>query len=432
MTADESAEGETESGWAVEAELEPGLLRVSREGESRWFVRIGGGHADPVLAAEAAVWPGVRRMTAAPGPGLLVPRCRGGLLTHALRAHGGLPAAQALGVLEEAVEAVLAAPRTAAGWTRMTSGALALTESGRIAVVPGRLRAEAETTDSAACGEILHAALTGGPWSGRPLAETAPAAPAAVRRLTEHLLAGTPAAGLRTVLRRVRELDPQRERGFLPAEAGVAAEDAPTGVLDGQIVSHLRGARAGEGGHCSTRKDARTRSRSGPPARSLPSGRLRAVGAAGASAAVLLAGAWLLAPGMRGETSRTEGPGQTTAVPHAASSAEGDAASGADPAAAFAALTRERSAAVAAGDREALMALTVPGSPAAQADVDAAPLPCQDCGELAVDDIRILDDSEPGAAVLRARMRAGDGDWSEITIELREGEVGWQVHSVHG
>ncbi|GAA2105617.1 hypothetical protein [Brevibacterium salitolerans] len=430
-----------EEHWVVEAEAGSGLLRVRRGAEIAWLSVPGedGPVGEAVLEAEAEAWGcQLAAVDDAGGArtGLLVPRWSGGLLADVLRRRGGLPEGQALGVLEEALEAVLASPRPPGGHSRVSLYAFAVRNDGRIAVVPGRLRPEARTTDSAACGEILHAALTGREWAdaGGPLSVTAPAADPRVRELTAALLESSASSpGLRGVLRRVRELGPDRARGFLPAEAGVEVDDAPTGVLAAEVVSRLREVPAESSAE---RRDRHPATRA---ARSCRSGRVGRLvrrqwrSAAGAACAVLLGtGAWLVVAG-----SSDTGRSAETAAPAPAHSATPPETPRENPLEAFAALTQRRSAAVAAGDAEALARLTVPGSPAAAADAAVELTPCPDCGEVKLEGLESVGDPasgepDPDTAHVRAWMRTGDGRWADVEVELRRHEGRWKVHAVRG
>src|SRR5699024_6935560 len=116
---------------------------------------------------------------------------------------------------------------------------------------PARFRTGALRTDAAELGELLHLALTGSMWeeTGLPLSETAPEVPAPVAALVTDLLDGTALTGgavdrdgVAAMRARIARLGPTRDRGFLPAEPGVAVEDAPTGTLSPDVVVALRGA----------------------------------------------------------------------------------------------------------------------------------------------------------------------------------------------
>src|SRR5690606_995044 len=105
-------------------------------------------------------------------------------------------------------------------------------------------RAVAARTDSAELGEILHLALTGRTWeeTGVPLALSAPEVPADVAQLVTDLLEDSVRlADPETLRARIRSLEPSRDRGFLPAEPGVAEDSAPTATLGADLVRELRG-----------------------------------------------------------------------------------------------------------------------------------------------------------------------------------------------
>src|SRR5699024_3585791 len=171
--------------------------------------------------------------------GLLVDRCEGGLLEAALRRRGGMPAPQALGVLDETLGLLDGSPAAPAGASRVAIRSVAVQRNGDLALIPARFRTGALRTDAAELGELLHLALTGSMWeeTGLPLSETAPEVPAPVAALVTDLLDGTALTGgavdrdgVAAMRARLARLGPTRGRGFLPAGAGVPAAAAPTGT----------------------------------------------------------------------------------------------------------------------------------------------------------------------------------------------------------
>src|SRR5690606_366498 len=153
--------------------------------------------------------------------GLLVPRCAGGLLDAALRIRDGMAPPLALGLRDDVLELLSAAPAAPPGTSRGTRRASAHDAAGAVVLLPGRTRAVAARTDSAELGEILHLALTGRTWeeTGVPLALSAPEVPADVAQLVTDLLEDSVRlADPETLRARIRSLEPSRDRGLLPAE----------------------------------------------------------------------------------------------------------------------------------------------------------------------------------------------------------------------
>lgn len=250
--------------WSEEARIDAGIVRVRRgdvprgDSAARWFIR-GPEHSVEDLTGEAAAFPGSVPERIDGQAGLLVPRCEGGLLSAALRERGGMSATLALGVLEEVLELLIAAPPAPEGESRVALRGFAVDRHGGLVLLPARTRNAAVATDSAELGELLHLALTGLTWeeTGVPLTVTAPEVPVAVAGLVTDLLAGTEEfadshSGARSragavgrvdlvgLRERIRALGPARERGFRPAEPGVDPDAAPTATLDADLVKALR------------------------------------------------------------------------------------------------------------------------------------------------------------------------------------------------
>ena len=111
----------------------------------------------------------------------------------------------------------------------------------------------------------------------------------------------------------------------------------------------------------------------------------------------------------------------------------------ADPASAVVALSRERALAIAEGDREALSALTVPGSPAAAADATmplaACAAACPSPRALELTEIEVLEapgdaeDDSARAAVGATMVTEGEPGVPVIFL-LERADSGWLVHSV--
>lgn len=434
--------------WVVETEIDGELARV-RAGElTRWFVRDGpvpGNSGTTVCESEASAWPHAAVARVDGRPGLLVPRCEGGLLVDALRRRGGMDASLALGVLDEALEVLEDAPAAPQGASRTSMRGFAVDGSGDIVVLPGRLRDAASRTDSAELGELLHLALTGRTWeeTGLPLALTAPEVPVAVTSLVTDLLEGDDGDVDRTRLRvRIAALGPSRERGFLPAEPGVPDDAAPTGTLGSDVVSALRGARPGradpdtsprrEGAPRSRPRSARSR-RAERTRRGSRTSRSRVRMTTASTIALccagVIAGVGLMIKGATGEAPHaqprtgstaaelphsepsTEHPAASTGTPDAvtaatdeateeSSAAAGsqDAATADDPLTAVVELSRLRAEAFADADGDALAGLTVPQSPAAVADAELDLDGCDGCvaapGALEITDVHTVAPSD--------------------------------------
>src|SRR5690625_4447384 len=180
--------------WVVEETIDPHLLRVRSGVRTRWFALV---DSDEVGEHEATVWHDVRGASVAGRGGLLVDRCEGGLLEAALRRRGGMPAPQALGVLDETLGLLDGSPAAPAGASRVAIRSVAVQRNGDLALIPARFRTGALRTDAAELGELLHLALTGSMWeeTGLPLSETAPEVPAPVAALVTDLLDGTALTG---------------------------------------------------------------------------------------------------------------------------------------------------------------------------------------------------------------------------------------------
>lgn len=112
----------------------------------------------------------------------------------------------------------------------------------------------------------------------------------------------------------------------------------------------------------------------------------------------------------------------------------------ADPASAVVALSRERALAIAEGDREALSALTVPGSPAAAADATmplaACAAACPSPRALELTEVEVLeapgDDAEDDSAraAVGATMVTEGEPGVPVIFLLERADSGWLVHSV--
>lgn len=148
--------------WTHEAAIDDGIIRVRADRSTRWFITPDQPGTD--VAEELHGFPSAAAGRVHDREGLLVPRCAGGLLDPALRVRGGMAPPLALGLLDEALELLTAAPAAPPGTSRVTRRALALDADGAVVLLPGRLRAAAARTDSAELGEILHLALTGRTW----------------------------------------------------------------------------------------------------------------------------------------------------------------------------------------------------------------------------------------------------------------------------
>lgn len=448
--------------WTHEAAIDDGIIRVRADRSTRWFITPDQPGTD--VAEELHGFPSAAAGRVHDREGLLVPRCAGGLLDPALRVRGGMAPPLALGLLDEALELLTAAPAAPPGTSRVTRRALALDADGAVVLLPGRLRAAAARTDSAELGEILHLALTGRTWeeTGVPLELTAPEVPSDVARLVTDLLEDT--AGHmepHSIRARICALGPSRDRGFLPAEPGVSEDAAPTATLGGDLVRELRGVpRAGRGAEAapssagdSVRRERRRerrrpstragRDRSRSPGRGR--GRQIVVLAAGIGVCCgiilmirSLTGADAIDPQAESlRTGATTGPVAGTDATDGAIVPTEDSA---DPASAVVALSRERALAIAEGDREALSALTVPGSPAAAADATmplaACAAACPSPRALELTEIEVLeapggDAEDDGArAAVGATMVTEGEPGVPVIFLLERADSGWLVHSV--
>ena len=466
--------------WHIEGRIDPALLRVRCGERTRWFALVG---SDEVGESESQTWPDVRGACVGGHAGLLVARCEGGLLEQGLRRRGGMPASWALGVLDEVLELLEAAPAAPPGLTRAAIRCFGVDRRGAVVLIPGRFGHRAERSDTAELGELLHLALTGVTWeeTGLPLRETAPDVPDTVSALVTDLLDGSVVvdstgrrAGLVELRGRIATLGPSRDRGFLPAEPGVREEDAPTGTLSPDVVVALRGSPRSSipaqvrlpaqartpaqaqtpdsvpspAARARTRTSARTRrgrvrAERGRRRRVLSTGVLLACVVCAASGAVLMAtGA--------GEAEVSAGAGAETS-PHAPVQPPDPAPEPpTGPLDAAVELTRARAAAFEAGDPEALAAVTVPGSPAAAADADRALEDCADCAEaLSLSDVRVIPDPEaptadggtsdreaqpPEAgqrAHVHATMRSAGAAPLPVLLVLEFHDDRWRVHEVH-
>lgn len=476
--------------WNVEEQIDPVLFRVRCGELTRWFALV---DSDEVGESESTVWPHVHGASVGGRTGLLIPRCEGGLLDEALRRRGGMPAPHALGVIDEVLELLENAPAAPAGGSRAAIRSFAVKRSGDMTLVPGRFRTAAERSDSAELGELLHLALTGSTWeeTGVPLSETAPEVPAAVCALVTDMLEGVMLTGgvgehadVQELRARVARLGPSRDRGFIPAEPGVLEEDAPTGTLSPDVVVALRGAppnasvvhgsrvrtsrpRDPQSPRVQTRSTddarlhrpdaARTRRDRRRVERGRRHGRL-SVGILVACAACVAAGAVLMGTGA-GEADPTPPPPSPLAQPSSgAGQVSPDAtrepgafgARSSGPLDAAVELTRARAEAFAVGDADALAAVTVPGSPAAEADSEQTLGECAGCADaLSLSDVGLaLDQEAPGAsgeqqyeegqvptegqqARVHATMRSAGAEPISVVFVLEWFDEHWRVHNVH-
>ena len=446
--------------WTVEAAIDDGIVRVRADRSTRWFIMPDDGGSG--LDDELRRFPGTTADTVDRREGLLVPRCAGGLLDAALRIRDGMAPPLALGLLDEVLELLSAAPAAPHGTSRVTRRALALDAAGAVVLLPGRTRAVAARTDSAELGEILHLALTGRTWeeTGVPLALSAPEVPADVAQLVTDLLEDSVRlADPETLRARIRSLEPSRDRGFLPAEPGVAEDAAPTATLGADLVRELRGvpraqseAAADPPRRSVTRRSERRRTQRQSRSRmdrNRDRGRgrgrqlvLLAAGVGVCCGVVLmvrsLAGADASSPS--GESGRAGATTEAVAEAGASEAAGAPVAGPSDPARAVVELTRQRAAAIAEGDDEALSSLTVPGSPAAAADaalpLTACAASCPPPRTLEVSEIEVLDvpdegDAEDGArAAVGALMETEGAPDVPVVFVLERSGAQWLVHSV--
>ncbi|SMY13135.1 hypothetical protein [Brevibacterium jeotgali] len=484
---DAGAAGESRSGgWTVEEQIDPTLFRVRRNGQTRWFAVV---ESDAVGESESRVWTHVRGACVEGRGGLLVARCEGGLLEGALRRRGGMSAALALGVLDEVLELLETAPVAPRGVSRAAIRSFAVERGGGVALIPGRFREGAKRSDAAELGELLHLSLTGSTWeeTALPLAETAPDVPTAVSALVSDLLEGEilTRSGERVdfvdLRARIARLGPSRARGFLPAEPGVLEEDVPTGTLSPEVVVALRGAPldgrqpsgpsrvpAENRGIATTRRDRRRVERGGRHGR-LSIGILAGCAAAVAAGAVLMgSGAGTGDADVRHEASRRApaAPPDPTPAPMSprslspstvAQSSQGPTRMPAtsephasEPRDAAVELTRARAEAFAVGDADALAAVTVPGSPAAEADAQRTLGECAECADaLSLSDVGFADEHEVPAvrgeqhdeegrtpaegkrAHVSAMMRSAGAAPVPVVFVLEWYEGRWRVHDVH-
>lgn len=458
---DAGASGASTAGqWIVEEQIDPDLFRVRCGERTRWFALV---DSDAVGEGETTVWPHVRGECVEGRTGLLVARCEGGLLEEALRRRGGMPASHALGVIDEVLELLETAPAAPAGASRTAIRSFAVERNGNVTLVPGRFRTAAARSDSAELGELLHLALTGSTWeeTGLPLSDAAPEVPATVAALVTDLLEGTvltrgtrDPADVEELRGRVARLGPSRDRGFMPAEPGVLEEDAPTGTLSPDVVVALRdpptdGSRA----HDSQTQRAQTRSanaaRPRRDRRRVERGRRHgrlSIGILVACAACVGVGAVLIGTGageadVQHGTSREASvlPPDPTPPPHSYGPLE-----------AAVELTRARAEAFAVGDADALEAVTVPGSPAAEADSERTLGECAGCADaLSLSDVGLASDRDaptasgeepfeeghPPAEGQRARvhamMRSAGAEPIPVVFVLEWYDDRWRVHDVH-
>ena len=417
-----------------------------------------------------------------------------------------MPAPQALGVLDETLGLLDGSPAAPAGASRVAIRSVAVQRNGDLALIPARFRTGALRTDAAELGELLHLALTGSMWeeTGLPLSETAPEVPAPVAALVTDLLDGTALTGgavdrdgVAAMRARIARLGPTRDRGFLPAEPGVAVEDAPTGTLSPDVVVALRGApqtdptvpaapsyrspasreQRHEGHVAGLRRTHRRNPRRETGVTGTRRARQRVVRSARRSRLTLgvlvfctigvAAGAGIMGTGA-GEGAgdadaqhaptptvslRAPDPTPTPPVGVEDGVADGSAAVSADPSPgpleAAVELTRARAEAFALGDAEALAAVTVPGSPAAEADAERTLGECSDCADaLSLTDVGFADDpdrhSEAGdgppdeAAAdggprvrVQALMRTAGAEPIPVVLVLERHDGRWRVHDVH-
>ncbi len=450
--------------WIYDAEVRPGLWRVFNAHEVKWFV----------CAADTAAGPG--RPVSVLGPdmdpvaGLLIPRCRGGMLEDAVLGLAPLGADELVCLVRGTIEAT----GGRAGAVPISRANLALADDGSICALPG-IEVSEDESEARQLGELLYAAAQGVEFadSAVPLKNRDSGLPAELVELIDALLLDSDAGDLprADVLEAVREHPAVERLPFYPGEPGVPVNDPPTAgqrtvtavlhdvpeetightgsekpteqeigdtaiaVLRGQ-TGRTRKNRGAQGPRRRRRKKNGNTQRRGRKRKESSAGALdgksRSAVRTGAVAVVALAavtsGAALIIGGARSDrTVQTAAADQAESAeeprrpkteedPSARSTAKSRESEGivparerSEPCQKFQELTHARATAFTEGRPADLAGLTVPGSNAAEADAEAADKPAEPMDVTMNVTECDVEDSTAEAATIRAVVFAEAG-----------------------
>lgn len=471
--------------WIYDAEVRPGLWRVFNAHEVKWFV----------CAADTAA--GAGRPVSVLGPdmepvsGLLIPRCRGGMLEDAVLGLGPLGSEELVCLLRGTIEAT----GGRAGTVPISRSNLALADDGSICALPG-IEVSEEESEARELGELLYAAAQGVAFtdSAVPLKNRDSGLPSELVELIDALLLDSDAAVLprADLLEAVRQHPAAERLPFYPGEPGVPVNDPPTagmravtaalhdvpeqttGQTDSEkpaqqgigdtAIAVLRGQtgrtrknrgsqaprRRGQKTDGTTKRRAQKRRETSAGARNGKSRNgVRASVIAVVAVAAVASGAALIIGGAQsdrtvptaaadqaesGEEPRRpkteEGPSAKT-VKSREDEGTAPAPERSGPCEQFKELTHARATAFAEGRPADLAGLTVPGSNAAEADAEAADEPAEPM------DVKMnvtecdIEDSTPEAATIRAVVSAEAGGQpvpeARIRVNLEKHDGKWKV-----
>lgn len=451
--------------WIYDAEVRPGLWRVFNAHEVKWFV----------CAADTAA--GAGRPVSVLGPdmepvaGLLIPRCRGGMLEDALLGLAPLGAEELVCLLRGTIEATGGTD----GSIPISRASLALADDGSVCALPG-IEVPGEESEARELGELLYAAAQGVTFTETavPLKNRDNNLPTELVDLIDALLldgetGDLPRGDLLEAVCRYRGAE---RLPFYPGEPGVPVNDPPTAGLrpvtaavnnvpeqtgpktgaeekaeqgnGDTAIAALRGdterARKNRGSQAprrGARKPEKTAKRSGPkrkePTAAAPGGKIRrgvragVIGAAAlatvaAGIALIIGGAQpdqteptaAVDQGKHGEEPRSPKAEDEPSVPAEQSGELEDTSDAAPdssgPCEGFKDLTQARAAAFAGGKPADLAGLTVPGSNAAKADAESEDKPAQPMNvTMNVTECEV-EDSTAETATVRAVVSAEVGE----------------------
>ena len=471
--------------WIYDAEVRPGLWRVFNAHEVKWFV----------CAADTAAGPG--RPVSVLGPdmepvaGLLIPRCRGGMLEDAVLGLAPLGVDELVCLVRGTIEATGGTD----GSNPISRASLALADDGSVCALPG-IEVPEEESEARELGELLYAAAQGVTFTETavPLKNRDNNLPGEIVDLIDALLLDSDAASVPRgdLLEAVCKYRGAERLPFYPGEPGVPVNDPPTaglrpvtaavnnvpeqtgphtgpeekaeqGIGDTAIAA-LRGDtgrtlknRGSQSPRRGTRKTERTAKHRGPKRKesiaAAPGGKTRRgvrAGVIGAAAlTTVAAGIALIIGGARpdqteptaavdqrksGEEPRSPKTEEGPPVPAEQSGEPEDTPAAPDssaPCEGFKDLTRSRAAAFAGGNPADLAGLTVPGSNAAKADSESEDKPAQPMNvTMDVTECEVEDSTAETAtvrAVVTAEVGGAPVPEARIRVSLEKHEGKWKV-----
>lgn len=472
--------------WIYDAEVRPGLWRVFNAHEVKWFVCEADAAAGPGKPV-SVLGPDLQSVS-----GLLIPRCLGGMLEDAVLGLAPMGAEELVCLLRDTVEATGgrtgAVPISRANLALADDGSICALPGVEVSEEESEARELGELLYAAAQG----VAFTD---SAVPLKNRDSSLPSELVELIDALLLDSDAADLprADLLEAVREHPAAARLPFYPGEPGVPVNDPPTaglrsvtaalhdapdqtigqsgsakppeeGIVDTAIAA-LRGqtgrTRTNRGAQAPRRRrrkkngntQHRCQKRKEPSAGALD-GKSRSGVRAGAVAVVALvsvaSGAALIIGGAQsdrtvataaadraesGEEPRRPKTEEDPSARSTAKSREGKRTvtepEYSEPCQKFTELTHARAAAFAAGRPADLAGLTVPGSNAAEADVEAADKPAEPMDVTMNVTECDVEDSTPEAATIRAVVSAEAGGQpvpeARIRVNLEKHDGKWKV-----